>query len=76
MMIGGMPEAVKTYSQSKNYLQTEYIKQDLLATFINDFSKYAKQHQYKLIRSVFAQISQNIGSKINLMLCSFNPLEG
>lgn len=62
--VGGMPEAVKVYAQTQSLQQTEIVKRDLLATFINDFAKYSKQHQYHLIRKVFAQISRNIGNKI------------
>jgi predicted AAA+ superfamily ATPase len=64
MAVGGMPEAVKTYTQKHSLKQTEEVKQDLLATFQNDFAKYSKQHQFQLIGKVFAQISQNIGKKI------------
>ncbi|VAW44752.1 Predicted ATPase (AAA+ superfamily) [hydrothermal vent metagenome] len=62
--VGGMPEAVKVYTKTQSLKQTETIKRDLLATFVNDFAKYSKQHQYQLIRKVFAQISRNIGRKI------------
>ncbi len=64
MAVGGMPEAVKTYTQTHSLKQTEEIKGDLLATFQNDFAKYSKQHQFQLIGKVFAQISKNIGNKI------------
>lgn len=62
--VGGMPEAVKIYTQTHSFKKTEEIKQDLLATFQNDFAKYSKQHQFQLIGKVFAQISKNIGNKI------------
>jgi len=64
LVVGGMPEAVKTYTQTKSFRKSEEVKQDLLATFQNDFAKYSKRHQYNLIRKIFAQISQNIGKKI------------
>jgi len=64
MAVGGMPEAVKIYTQTHSLKQTEEVKQDLLATFQNDFAKYSKQHQFQLIGKVFAQISKNIGHKI------------
>lgn len=64
MAVGGMPEAVKTYTEIHSFRNTEQVKQDLLATFQNDFAKYSKHHQYNLIRKIFSQISQNIGKKI------------
>ena len=64
LVVGGMPEAVKIYTQTKSIGKSEEVKQDLLATFQNDFAKYSKNHQYNLIRKIFAQISQNIGKKI------------
>ncbi|HFC30619.1 MAG TPA: ATP-binding protein [Oceanospirillales bacterium] len=64
MAIGGMPEAVKIYVKTHSLKKVEDLKQDLLATFQNDFAKYSKQHQFQLIGKIFAQISQNIGNKI------------
>jgi len=40
--IGGMPEAVLTFSKTQSYKKCEALKQDLLATFQNDFSKYTR----------------------------------
>ncbi|MCF6288006.1 MAG: AAA family ATPase [Proteobacteria bacterium] len=63
-LVGGMPEAVKIFAQTKSYNKTEAVKQDLLATFQDDFAKYSKHQQYNLIRKIFSQVSQNIGKKI------------
>ena len=62
--IGGMPEAVLTFAKTKSYKQCEAVKQDLLATFQNDFSKYTRHQDIALIRKVFTKVPTLIGNKI------------
>jgi len=62
--IGGMPEAVLTFSKTQSYKKCEAVKQDLLATFQNDFSKYTRHQDIALIRKVFNKTPVMIGSKI------------
>ncbi|RLA07238.1 MAG: AAA family ATPase [Gammaproteobacteria bacterium] len=64
LVVGGMPEAVKTYVKSKSYQKTQIVKQDLLATFNDDFAKYSLKNNYELIRLVFNKIPINIGNKV------------
>ncbi len=62
--IGGMPEAVLTFAKTKSYKKCEAVKQDLLATFQNDFSKYTRHQDIALIRKVFTKVPTLIGNKI------------
>ncbi|MDP2752512.1 MAG: AAA family ATPase [Rhodocyclaceae bacterium] len=64
LAVGGMPEAVDAFAKTGNYKECEEIKQDLLATFSDDFSKYAKQHDQDLIRTIFKKIPAMVGQKI------------
>ncbi|MDQ6979536.1 MAG: AAA family ATPase [Mariprofundaceae bacterium] len=62
--VGGMPEAVRVFADSKDYRQVEQLKQDLLATFSDDFSKYAPHQDQALIRQVFRKAPTLIGRKV------------
>jgi len=62
--VGGMPEVVAMYAKTGSFKQCEVLKQDLLATFQNDFSKYAGNINTSLIRKVFSKVPTLIGNKI------------
>lgn len=64
MAIGGMPEVVKAYAKEPDYRQCEQIKQDLLATFADDFSKYARFQDQELIRLCFRKAPSFVGRKV------------
>ncbi|MDQ6970517.1 MAG: AAA family ATPase [Mariprofundus sp.] len=64
MAVGGMPEAVKDFSQSSDYRRCEVIKQDLMATFQDDFAKYARHQDQDLIRLCFRKAPAFIGRKV------------
>lgn len=64
MAVGGMPEAVKAFSQSSDYRRCEVIKQDLMATFQDDFAKYARHQDQDLIRLSFRKAPSFIGRKV------------
>jgi len=64
MAVGGMPEAVKAFSESSDYRHCEVIKQDLMATFHDDFAKYARHQDQDLIRLSFRKSPSFIGRKV------------
>jgi len=64
MAVGGMPEVVKNFAETMDYRQCEQIKQDLLATFADDFAKYARHQDQELIRLVFRKVPALIGRKV------------
>ncbi len=64
MAVGGMPEAVAAFARHRDYQLCEQIKQDLLATFSDDFAKYARHQDQHLIRQVFRSAPTLIGRKI------------
>jgi len=64
MAVGGMPEAVKAFSELSDYRRCEAIKQDLMATFQDDFTKYARHQDKELIRLCFRKAPTFIGRKV------------
>jgi uncharacterized protein len=51
VLVGGMPEAVDTYRQERSLIDVARVHQDLLATFRDDFAKYASAvHRGRLIK--------------------------
>jgi len=64
MAVGGMPEAVKVFCETSDYRQSEAIKQDLMATFSDDFAKYARHQDQDLIRLCFRKAPSFIGCKV------------
>jgi len=64
MAVGGMPESVRSFAEASDYRLCETIKHDLLATFADDFSKYARFQDQDLIRLTFRKAPNFIGSKV------------
>jgi uncharacterized protein len=63
LVIGGMPEAVFEWVNSKNPDTTRDVQKQLIETYRADFPKYAKKHQLKYLEPLFAQIPHFIGDQ-------------
>lgn len=55
MIVGGMPQAVKTYVDTKSFEKTDRIKRDILQLYRADIRKYAKGYENKVL-SIFDNI--------------------
>ena len=64
LIIGGMPAAVQTYLDTHDYLQTQRIQTAILATYRNDFGKYAKLAHHKYLQVIFNKTPGLIGQQI------------
>lgn len=64
LFVGGMPEAVLTYSETKSGLAVERIHRSIIETYIDDFSKYKKRVNTDHLEMVFNYVSTHIGQKI------------
>ncbi|MBN2663483.1 MAG: ATP-binding protein [Bacteroidales bacterium] len=62
--IGGMPEAVKTYSQTGELLEVERIHNNIITSLEYDFAKYGTKTEQQHLITIFRQISKSIGQKI------------
>lgn len=62
--IGGMPEVVKNYINSKNFFLVKQIQTSLLQTFRDDFGKYANLPKHKYLQKVLFKAPALIGKNL------------
>ena len=62
-VIGGMPEAVKEYSKTKSYLESQRVLSSILSTYRNDFNKYGHRVNNQRIEKVFSKVPNLVGNK-------------
>lgn len=62
-VIGGMPEAVKVYRDTKSWLEVARVKEAILETYQADFGKYHKRANTDIIRQVFQKIPLCLAQK-------------
>lgn len=63
LAIGGMPEAVAKWVESKNPKECFQVHHDLIDSYRQDFQKYAKKNQIKYVDLLFNQIPLFIGQQ-------------
>jgi len=63
IIVGGMPAAVKSWSEKKSLQDVELIHNDILQTYRDDFGKYSKSIPIEYFNEVLRAIPQNLGSK-------------
>lgn len=63
LAIGGMPEAVAKWVETKNPKECFQIHHNLIGSYRQDFEKYAKKHEIKFLELLFRQIPYFIGKE-------------
>jgi uncharacterized protein len=63
LVIGGMPEAVKTYIEKGSMLEVQRVLDDLRISIEADFTKYKNNISSNRIREVFEAVVQQVGNK-------------
>ena len=63
LLIGGMPESVARYAQSRDLLHSHEVIEDLLITFRDDFSKYRSRMPALVLNEVFESIMHQVDGK-------------
>ncbi len=63
LAIGGMPEAASKWVESKNPKQCFQVHHDLIASYRQDFEKYAMEHQVPCVETLFRQLPHFIGEQ-------------
>ncbi len=65
MLIGGMPEIVKSYAQTKSWTDLRPIYNSLFQTYLEDIEKYSKDDQRKYISHVLNSAPLHAGGIYN-----------
>lgn len=63
MVIGGMPEAVREWTESKSPLAVSEVQQSLLRTYADDFRKYPTRMGSDRIEKVMNSVPKQLGQK-------------
>jgi predicted AAA+ superfamily ATPase len=63
LIIGGMPEVVAEFAETRDFLRCQKVLSSLLVSFRNDFTKYKKRIPAVRINEVFSSISQQAEGK-------------
>ena len=64
MYIGGMPECVGVWHNSKSMAEVFQVQSDLLETYRQDFSKYAPYVDKRILNNVLSAVGKSIGHQI------------
>jgi uncharacterized protein len=64
LFVGGMPEAVQGWIDTGLFGEVQDIQRSILDTYIDDFSKYARQTQLVRLQRIFRSIPAHLGRKI------------
>lgn len=63
LMVGGMPECVKAWIETKDYHQCQAEQEDIQQTYYDDFAKYANKVDPILLRNTLQSVILQIGGK-------------
>jgi len=63
LIIGGMPEVVAEFVETRDFLRCQKILNSLLASLRNDFAKYKKRIPATRISDVFSAVAQQVEGK-------------
>jgi predicted AAA+ superfamily ATPase len=65
LMVGGMPEAVAAWIDTKDFLRCQKVHNDIILTYEDDFNKYKKNANPDLLRVVMRGVCHQIGKPIS-----------
>ena len=68
LIVGGLPDAVKTFVEEKNVMAIRKIQEDILTLYGVDASKYEKEHAKLKIQRVYNLIPSNLENKKKRMV--------
>lgn len=64
LFVGGMPEAVQVYTESRSLSEVQEVQRSIIDTYRDDFAKYAGPGELTRLQRVFDSIPRNIGRKV------------
>ena len=63
LIVGGMPDCVNNYLQTKDFILVRHTQQMLLASYLNEMSKYNSENEIKKTRLVYDNITVQLSKK-------------
>ncbi len=63
LIVGGMPECVTQYIQTKDYILIRHTQDTILTSYLNDMSKYNTQNEIKKTRLVYDNITVQLSKQ-------------
>ena len=63
LVVGGMPDCVNNYLQTKDFILVRHTQQMLLASYLNDMSKFNSENKIKKTRLVYDNIAVQLSKK-------------
>lgn len=63
LVVGGMPECVEKFIETKDYILVRHTQSMILTSYLNDMSKYNNQNEIKKTRLVFDNITVQLSKK-------------
>lgn len=63
LIVGGMPECVMQFAETKDYVLVRYTQDTILASYLNDMSKYNNLNEIKKTRLAYDNITVKLSKK-------------
>jgi uncharacterized protein len=63
LAIGGMPEAIVSWIETKTSWETKIVHEDLLYTYQQDFGRYSKKYQHKYLNILLEKAINQLSKK-------------
>lgn len=63
LVVGGMPECVMQYAETKDYILVRHMQDTILASYLNDMSKYNNLNEIKKTRLTYDNITVQLSKK-------------
>lgn len=63
LIVGGMPECVLQFAETKDYILVRHVQDMILASYLNDMSKYNKMNEIKKTRLTYDNITVQLSKK-------------
>ena len=60
-VIGGLPEVVDTFRESKSYLEAKIVQSRLSLGYVADFVKYGKRYDYRKLQTLLSAVPRLVG---------------
>lgn len=70
LIVGGMPEAVKTWVETKDIAQVSRVQENILFGYENDFAKHAPGSELTKIQSIWESVPQQLAKDNNKFVFS------